>query len=72
MVLSPFEVDKYPWSGQKGEREGGSGRGQVGVGGGGQRDGGGLDVYDKGSHFLVSHFLGWRAAGGEGDDAADD
>ena len=42
------------------------------VGGGGLRGSGGLDVYDKGSHFLVSHFLGWRAAGGEGDDAADD
>ena len=28
------------------------------VGGGGQQGGSGLDVYDKGSHFLVSHFLG--------------
>ena len=34
------------------------------VGGGGQRGGVGLDVYDKGSHFLVSHFLGWGAGGG--------
>ena len=33
---------------------------------GGQRGGGGLDVYDKGSHFLVSHFLGWGAGGGQG------
>ena len=54
--------------------EGGSGRGQVGVGegggrvgvgGGGQRGGGGSDVYDKGSHFLVSLFGvgGWRGSG---------
>ena len=28
------------------------------VGGVGQQGAGGLDVYDKGSHFLVSHFLG--------------
>ena len=36
------------------------------VGGGGLRGSGGLDVYDKGSHFLVSHFLGWRAGVGQG------
>ena len=27
--------------------------------GGGRVGGGDLDVFDKGSHFLVSHFLGW-------------
>ena len=35
------------------------GQGGVGVGEGDGRVGGGdLDVLDKGSHFLVSHFLG--------------
>ena len=40
--------------------EGGcSGQGCVG-------EGGGLDVYDKGSHFLVSHFLRWEGGSGRG------
>ena len=37
-----------------------------GGGGGGQQGGAGLDVCDKGSHFLVSHFLGWGAGRGQG------
>ena len=36
------------------------------VGGGGLRGSGGLDVYDKGSHFLVSHFLGLKGCQGSG------
>ena len=27
---------------------------------------GGLDVFNKGSHFLVSHFMGWSGGAGGG------